>query len=259
MTILPSHASLLARQVRLIVTPATTTLFESRALLSEIQSRFGTISTFINQRNDPVLRRLLTSESPSTPPASRSSFQTILAVFESPASQRSALDSGPLTISCGGELLPSAKELDPYNARGLHDRHHPPKRKFTCHIREENDNDGTTIHRRLREHHPYHGPFRIDTLQMCYRDLVKSGASLNEMADVMQTEQALTDRKQQKGKGWGEEGSQTTSSTGFYSNHSRLRDPQQTGGLMSAWRWATEKNKAEQEPQVWSGRASERC
>jgi hypothetical protein len=229
MTILPSTASLLARQVRLVVSPPTTTLFESRAILFHVQSRFGTISTFINQRNDAVLHRLLKSAPKSHSTLAQPPLQTILAVFDSPASKKSALDSDTLTIVCGGDHVPSAKELDPYNARSLHGRHHPPERTFTCQIVEEED---PSIHQCLAEKHPYSGPFPIDTLQMSYGDLVKAGAPLKGMADVMQSESM-----------WSNEESPPVPSKGFYSDCDRLEDPQHNGGLMGAWRRGTEKQK----------------
>ena len=190
MTILPSTASLLLRQVRLNVSPPASTLFESRAIFSEVQSRVGSISAFISQRNDPVLDRLLRSGPRPTTSSSHPNPQTILVTFDRPASKNSALSSSPLVVSCGGELFPSAQELDPYNARGLQGRHHPPRRSFTCHIEEEKD---PTIYQLLAEKHPYRGPFRIDTLQISYGDLIKSRTALEVMADVMQTERTWTD------------------------------------------------------------------
>lgn len=239
MTILPSTASLLVRQVRLIISPPTSTLFESCAILSEIESKFGPISTYINQRNDPVLHQHLKSE-PSPTSSSLQSPQTILAIFDQPSSKDSAIDQDPFTIVCGGDLVPSADELDPYNARGFHGRHHPPKRTFTCHIVEEED---PAIHQKLHEHHPYTGPFRIDTLQLSYGDLLKSGAALTEMADVMQTERTPANDKH-LGKGeWLADELQGVPSSYFYSASDRREDPQLEGGLMAAWRRRIEKEK----------------
>lgn len=246
MTILPSAASLLARQVRLIVSPPTSTLFESRAIFSEVQSRFGSIATFVNQRHDPVLHQLLRFGPRATTSSPQPPSQTILAIFDSPTSKQAALNSDPLTIACGGELVPSARELDPYNARGLHGRHHPPKRTFTCHVVEEED---SSIHRRLAEKHPYNGPFRIDTLQISYGDLVKSGATLKEMADVMQEERIPLDAEQQQKQQRNDEESPAMPSKGFYSNSDRLRDPQHQGGLVAAWRRGIAEEKTEQELQ----------
>ncbi len=240
MTILPSTASLLARQVRLIISPPTTTLFESRAILSDVQSRFGSISTFITQRNDLVLHQLLRSATKPTTSSAAPRSQTALAIFNSPASKTSALDSGSLTVSCGGELWPSAKELDPYNARGFRRRHHPPKRTFTCHIVEEKN---STIHQRLAENHPYSGPFRVDTLQMSYGDLGKGGAPLIEMADVMQAERPVIAGEQQD-----KEEYPTTPGQGFYSHGDKLRDPQRYGGLMAGFRWGNERAHSKREP-----------
>ena len=243
MTILPSPASLLVRQVRLIISPPTSTLFESRAILSEVQSKFGSISTFISQRYDPVLRQHLKPEPSPPSSSSQSPSQTILAVFDRPSSKNSAIGSDPFTIVCGGDLVPSADELDPYNARGLHGRHHPPKRTFTCHIVEEED---PAIHQRLDEQHPYTGPFRFDTLQLSYGDLVKSGAALKEMADVMQMERIpIDDMHLKKRKGCEDE--QGVPSKYFYSASDRQEDPQLKGGLMAAWRCSIEKKKTEEE------------
>ncbi len=249
MTVLPSTASLLVRQVRLIISPPTGTLFESRAILSEVQSRFGPISTFINQRNDPVLHQQLKSE-PSPVSSSSSSSQlpsqSILAIFDRPSSKDLAIDSDPFMVVCGGDLLPSADELDPYNARGLHGRHHPPKRTFTCHIVEEED---SAIHQRLDENHPYTGPFRVDTLQLSYGDLIKSGAALKEMADVMQTERiAIDDKYLKKRKGRADK-LQGVPSGYFYSARDMQDDPQLKGGLMAAWRSGFEKENTERDSQ----------
>lgn len=247
MTILPSAASLLLRQVRLIISPPTSTLFESRAILSEVQSKFGSVSTFINQRYDPVLRQHLKSE-PSPTSSSQPPTQTILAVFDRPSSKNSAIGSDPFTIVCGGDLVPSADELDPYNARGLHGQHHPPKRTFSCHIVEEED---PAIHQRLAEQNPYTGPFRVDTLQLSYGDLVKSGAALKEMADVMQTERIPIDDKHLKQRKGGEDELQGVPSRCFYSASDRREDPQLEGGLMTAWRRSIEKEKTEEGSQRW--------
>ncbi len=246
MTILPSTASLLVRQVRLIISPPTSTLFESRAILSEVQSKFGPISTFINQRNDPVLHQHLKSEPSPASSLLQSPSQTILAIFERPSSKVSAIDQDPFTIICGGDLVPSADELDPYNARGLHGRHHPPKRTFTCHIVEEED---SAIHPRLDRQHPYTGPFRIDTLQMSYGDLMKSGAALREMADVMQTERILIDDKDLREREGLADELQGVPSKFFYSASDRREDPLLEGGLMAAWRRGIEKEKTEEESQ----------
>lgn len=262
MTKFPSAISLLARQVRLLVAPPTTTLFESRTILSEVQSKFGSICTFISQRNDPVLDRLLKSgpqstvTSPGKPPS-----QTILAVFSSPVARKVAVDSTPLTISCGGDLVPSAKELDPYNARGFRGRHHPPNRTFTCEIVAEED---PTLHGRLSKENPYSGPFHPDTLQMSYEDLTRSRvglsemtgeglsvalAGLNQMADVMQTERPVPARGQQgKEEGLNKKRREPPFEE-FYSESDRLRDPERNGGLMAAWKWGWEKEKAEKEAQ----------
>lgn len=188
MTILPSSASTLARQVRLKVSPPTTTLFESRAVLSEAQSRFGPISTFINPRNDPTLR-LLRLQRPAEPASS----QSIIAIFDSSASKVSALGTSPFTITCGGDLVPSPKELDPYNARGFHGRFHPPKRTFICEIVEEDD---PKILDRLAESNPYGGPFYVNPTEMSYGDLMGSGAPLQGTADVMQTERTFQSRRE---------------------------------------------------------------
>jgi hypothetical protein len=239
MGILPSTASLLARQVRLFITPPTSTLFESRAIFSEVESRFGSIATFINQRNDQVLDRLLRSGTTSTPSSPRAPFHTILAVFESPTSKEAALNSDPFTLACGGKLVPSAEEIDPYNARGLHGRHHPPKRTFTCQIVDEED---PTIYRRLTQKHPYVGPFRIDMLQISYKDLVRSGAPLEQMADVMQIERP----EQQPKHEWHDEESRATERSYFYSVSDELKDAQHKGGLMAAWRRGIEE-RSEQE------------
>ncbi|ERF70837.1 hypothetical protein EPUS_02359 [Endocarpon pusillum Z07020] len=252
MTILPSPASLLLRQVRLIISPPTSTLFESRAILSEVQSKFGSISTFINQRYDPVLRQHLKSE-PSPTSSSQSPSQTILAVFDRPSSKDSAIGSDPFTIVCGGDLVPSADELDPYNARGLHGRHHPPKRTFSCHIVEEED---PAIHQRLDGQHPYTGPFRVDTLQLSYGDLVKAGGApkeVKEMADVMQTERVPIDDKHLKQRKGCEDELHGVPSRYFYSASDRREDPQLEGGLMAAWRRSIEKEKTEEESQRWDG------
>jgi hypothetical protein len=239
MSILPSTTSLLARQVRLLISPPTSTLFESRAIFSEVESRFGSIATFISQRNDRVLDQILRSRTTSTASSPRTPFHTILAVFDSPTSKEAALNSDPFTIACGGELVASAEEVDPYNARGLHDRHHPPKRTFTCQIVNEED---PAIHRRLAEKHPYAGPFRIDMLQISYKDLAASGAPLQEMADVMQTERA----EQQQEHEWHVEETRATERGYFYSVSDKLRDAQHKGGLMAAWRRGTEE-RSEQE------------
>jgi hypothetical protein len=244
MTIVPSTASLLARQVRLIICPPANTLFESRAILSEVQSKFGSISTFISQRNDLVLDRLLKSGPNPTRPSSQSPSQIILAIFDSPVSKKSALDSDPLTISCGGGLVPSPKDLDPYNARGFRGRHHPPKRTFTCQILEDED---PSIHQRLRDHNPYSGPFRINTLQMSYRDLIKAGTPLKEMADVMETELTPIDAREQIGHQQGDVEGPEKPSRRFYTNRDRLRDPQHEGGLMAAWRRGLKGQEAEKE------------
>jgi hypothetical protein len=246
MTILRSSSALLARQVRLIVSPPTSTLFESRAILSDIQSKFGSVSTFINQRNDPVLHRLLESGSKADNSLSQPPSQTILAVFESPVSKQSALNSSSINISCGGDLLSSAEELDPYNARGFHGRHHPPKRNFTCRIVEEDD---PTIQRHLRENSPYSGPFRINKMQMSYGDLVRSGAPLEEMADVMQADRLSETAELPTKQGQRKLESRFNRSEGFYSHNSRQPDSQHTGGLMGAWRRGMEKDKMEEEPQ----------
>jgi len=234
MGILPSTASLLARQVRLLISPPTSTLFESRAIFSEVEFRFGSIATFINQRNDRVLDRILRLRTTSTPSSPRAPFHTILAVFDSPTSKKAALNSDPFTFACGGELVPSVEEIDPYNARGLHGRHHPPKRTFTCQIVDEED---PAIHRRLAEKHPYAGPFRIDMLQISYKDLARAGAPLQEMADVMQIERA----EQQQKHEWHDEESRATERSYFYSVSDKLRDVQHKGGLMAAWRRGIEK------------------
>lgn len=236
MTILPSSASLLARQFRLLISPPTTTLFESRAILSEIQSKFGPVSTFVNERNDQVLRRLLNTGGPKhTASPVQPPVQTILAICDSPASKQSALDASPLTISCGGDLLPSPEELDPYNARGLHGRYHPPKRTFTCHMVDEED---PTIHHRLTKRNPYNGPFLIDTLQMSLGDLNRCGTPLKEMTDIMQTERAPTDGAEKSKR-----------SRGFYSDFDKMKDPQHNGGLMAAWRRGMQKAKSGEKPQ----------
>jgi hypothetical protein len=244
MAILPSAASLLARQVRLIISPPTTTLFESRAILSDIQSKFGPISTFLSQRNEPALRQILSTESRTVSSSSQTSSQTILAIFDAPASKNSALHSEHLTISCGGDLEPSPKQLDPYNARGFHGRHHPPRRTFTCHIVEEHD---PTIYQRLTKTHLYADSFRIDTLQMSYRDLLKFGAALKEMADVMQTERMPSDGRRKPRNAWSMGKPQVGSSKGFYSNSDLRRDDPRRGGLMGAWERGLGKEKAEQD------------
>jgi hypothetical protein len=249
MGILPSTASLLARQVRLLISPPTSTLFESRAIFSKVESRFGSIATFINQRNDQVLDRVLRSGTITTASPPQAPFHTILAVFDSATSKEAALNSRPFTIACGGELVPSAEELDPYNARGLHGRHHPPKRTFTCQIVDEED---PAIHRRLAEKHPYAGPFHLDMVQISYRDLVRAGAPLQEMADVMQIGRV----EQQQKHEWQDEESRATERRYFYSVSDRLRDAQHKGGLMAAWRRGIEE-RIEQEQQQGSELISE--
>jgi hypothetical protein len=218
---LPSPAYLLARQVRLNINPPTSTLFESRAILSEVQSRFGPVSIFINPRNDPALRLLQRSR----PPAPLPYHQRILAVFDLSTSKDRALASDPIAIACGGDLLPSARELDPFNARGLHGRYHPPKRTFSCEIADEEDAD---ILGNLAKSNPYAGPFFMDTLEMSYGDLIGCGVPLREMADVMQTVKARTGN-------W-EARRQNGASEGIHLDNSDGIDIQETGGLMNAWR-----------------------
>ena len=244
MTILPSTAWLLARQVRFIISPPTTNLFESRAILSELQSRFGPISIFISQRNDPVLLRILRSEPTAAVSSSQAPSETILGIFDSPASTKSALGSNELTISCGGHLVPSPKQLDPYNTRGFHGRHHPPQRNFNCRIVEEHD---STIYQRLAEKHPYIDSFRIDTLQMSYEDLLKSRVTLKGMADVMQTERTVTRDMQRTEDVRFKDQSQARSYEGYYPNRGLQKDPQRRGGLMAAWRRGLGKDNPEQD------------
>lgn len=132
-----STASIVARQVRIVVTPPTATLFESSAILAEVQSRFGPISTFINQRNDPVLRQGLAEQRSKLPLSAP--HQTIFAIFRSPASKVSAVDSGWLEVPCGGDLVPSANDTDPFNVRDHAGRQRPPKRLFRCCVIDEDD------------------------------------------------------------------------------------------------------------------------
>lgn len=245
MTILPSAASLLARQVRLLISPPTATLFESRAILSEVQSKFGPISTFISQRNDPTLHRILRSQSRLAEPSSQTSSQTILAIFDAPTSRNSALEVKNLTISCGGDLQPSPKELDPYHARGFHGRHHPPRRDFTCQIIEEED---PNLYQRLTEKHPYSHAFQIDTLQLSYGDLLKSGARLKEMADVMQTERVATDGSRKVKNVWPKQEPHPLSSKEVYCNGDLQRDKSGRAGLMAAWRQGLEKETSKAGP-----------
>jgi hypothetical protein len=230
MTILPSTAGLLSRQVRLLVNPPTTTLFDSRAILSELQSRFGPVSTFLSQRNDPVLKMLLQDPQKPLPVEVNAQSQTILTVFDSSASKTSAIASSPLKISCGGDLLPSADELDPYNVRGLRGRHHPPKRHFTCHVLDDGDPE---IHRLLTAGHPYSGPFRLDIIQVSYADLVKNGGvDSHETADIMQTKRTVIEDGRRQGK-------PAMPHRELHSETARHEDPQLRGGLMGAWRRGT--------------------
>lgn len=233
MTIFPSAASLLARQARFLISPPPTTLFESRAILFELQSRFGPISVFLSQRNDPVLQRILRLEPTAAVPSSRAPPHTILAVFDSPASRKSALDTNELTVSCGGQLEPSPKQLDPYNARGFHGRHHPPERNFTCRIVEEHD---PSIYQRLAEKHPYSYSFLIDTLQVSHEDLLRSGVTLKGMADVMQTERTAAEQRRRTKDTKPTDPMQAGSEDGFPSNYHVQKDPQRRGGLMAAWK-----------------------
>ena len=226
MNLLPSASSILARQVRIIVSPPTQTLFESSAILSEVQSKFGVLSTFLNQRNDRVLHNILQlSESASMP---RTSSQTIIAIFASSSSKTSALNAGPISVACGGDLLPSVTEADPYNARRLAERHRPSKRVFTCQIVNEEDQ---TLYQGVAHRNPYAGSFRPDATQPSYHDLLKSGAKPDGLADIMQIEQR-NGREQDKGETTYCQDSNPIQDSTVHG----LKPDRLSAGLMETWR-----------------------
>ena len=137
MSTLPSTASIVARQVRIVVKPPTRTLFESSAILSEVQARFGPLTTFVNERYHTGLSQGLKKLRPKTGVPS----ENIFAIFRSPTSKTSALETPSLDVTCGGDLLPSPAETDPFNIRGHQGRYHPARRCFSCSIVDENDPD----------------------------------------------------------------------------------------------------------------------
>lgn len=82
---------------------------------------------------------------------------------------------------------------------------------------------------------------------MSYGDLIKAGVGLDHMADVMQTgEKHVTGREKGQMGGMDEKAREMPVEV-FYSESDRMRDPERNGGLMAAWKFGLEKQKAEKE------------
>ncbi|GIK02362.1 hypothetical protein Aspvir_006411 [Aspergillus viridinutans] len=167
---MPSPAGRLASQaIHIVANPSPINLAESKLILNALQ-KFGEVVTFRNLKYDTTN----TSKAPTRP---------ILAIFDSPDAAKQAISSSPLTIR-----LPNTDPAHTHN----HDTQSEPssplrarkpdarsKPEFLrCEILPSRHNHESALQR-----NPFHGTFRVYDSTYQYRDLVKTGIPLKELAD----------------------------------------------------------------------------
>ncbi|GFF29777.1 probable NAD(P)H-dependent D-xylose reductase xyl1 [Aspergillus udagawae] len=167
---MPSPARRLASQsIHIVANPNPISLAESKLILSALQ-KFGEVVTFRNLKYDTTN----TSKAPTRP---------ILAIFDSPDAAKQALSSSPLTIR-----LPNTDPAHTHN----HDAQFespPPSRAQKAYARAKPEFLRCEIlpsrhnHESALQRNPFHGTFRVYDSTYQYRDLMKTGIPLKELAD----------------------------------------------------------------------------
>ena len=106
---------------KVLITPPTTSLSESVAVLKTLQS-FGRVAVFAN---------------PSPDAAEKNDHQQEIDVIYSSSEQLlRACNASPLTVQIN-QNLPDPAHLDPYNLRGLQSRRQPRPKTFVCKIQQK--------------------------------------------------------------------------------------------------------------------------
>jgi hypothetical protein len=169
---MPPPAGRLASQaIHIVANPAPISLAESKLILGALQ-KFGEVVTFRNLKYDTTN----TSKAPTRP---------ILAIFDSPDAAKQALSSSPLTIRLPS-TDPDAAHTHNYDAQfepSSQSRTRRPDSRskpdfLRCEILPSRHNHESALQR-----NPFHGTFRVYDSTYQYRDLVKTGIPLKELAD----------------------------------------------------------------------------
>lgn len=190
------------------VTPPPTTLAESSAIYKHLKTQGpGLVTTFIKAnakigatgKADAVAdsRPNDANGSPTVPRdrdgdivkyastnGAGTDLETDTASYYAVFTHSQALSSGPFSVPVYHNL-PSPRDLDPFNIRGLQDRHpYPAPKTFTCHLSPAGQND--TYGEQIKQDNQYHGSFKVaytDWLQDVYHETgapagVKEGLGL---------------------------------------------------------------------------------
>ena len=206
MPIVPSATATIGRQARVLVSPFPATLSESSAILRALQS-FGVVSTFLNSRYVSALKQ-------------EQQGDAFLAIFAEERAFEKAVQSSPFPVDVGHDEIDPAVE-DPFMVRDLAGRKTLARKTFNCQIVADSD---PHVHTRIVQSSPYYASFVVDRMAASYRDLLKQGVPLPEMADLFQ--------QRQVGLGLHEDDSNRRKAIGSVTR------PKHESGLMDLWREA---------------------
>ncbi|MBA7496218.1 hypothetical protein ES702_06817 [subsurface metagenome] len=163
---------------RLRVTPSPTTLAESSAIYQAL-SKQGRVSVFARCKG------------PSHEQVTSTSSSTFFAIFShEPPTLRTSFE---VPVYHG---LPSARDEDPFNIRGLQDRKPMPASKsFSCVIEKLHQREVKSQEEAIIRGHPYHGHFAVEKdgwledvlVQMNAPPGVARGCGIRKRDDVFTT------------------------------------------------------------------------
>ncbi|KAK5093690.1 hypothetical protein LTR70_005689 [Exophiala xenobiotica] len=169
------------------VTPPPTSLAESSAIFKHLKTQGqGRVTTFIrakakekagqrdgDKNNDHLENTAAYYTVFSRPP----SIQRMTTTFEVPVYHN----------------LPSPRDQDPFNIRGLQDRKpYPPSKTFSCRLENVGEND--TYGEQIKQDNQYHGSFKVaytDWLQEVYGETGAPPGVKQGLGQVLSEEEAV--------------------------------------------------------------------
>lgn len=157
------------------VTPAPSTISESRAVLQHLNKHHGKVTTFFHARDGlgkgehgevttfSHARDGLREDEHGDDGTTASTFYALFA--RSPSSSTDGGDVETRFSISANHDIPSAAALDPFNIRGLRSRKpHPPPRDFTCTMTRVSPKEQSRIVQEILSSNSYVNSFEIDTI-----------------------------------------------------------------------------------------------